>query len=132
MSGTIQNNPGPRRPLYLPSRNTTARSHCRATRGASMSTRPTTTPARAPPGFRCATVTAAPAPIEPSRMNQAMTFDRTLTCACCCRRATTLFFLGMSGLLLGGARRLEPLEVLHDLGKRDADRRRVREEPVDE
>ena len=36
--GTIQKRPGPRRPMKRPSRRTTARSHCRATRGAATST----------------------------------------------------------------------------------------------
>src|SRR6478752_3799905 len=134
MSGMIQKSPGPRSPSYCPRRNTTARSHCRAMRGDSMRIKPTTIPMMMPCGLFWAALTARPAPIDTSRTSAATMLNRAFTCGVCCfgRAARAFAFLGMSGLLLGGARRLEPLEVLHDFGERDADRRRVSQQTVDE
>src|SRR5579883_2129404 len=45
MPGMIQNSPGPRRPVYFPSRRTTARSHCCAIWGDIAATHPWVHPA---------------------------------------------------------------------------------------
>ena len=47
----IQNKPGPRKPTYLPSRKTTARSHCRAIFGACASSNPNSNPTITPAGL---------------------------------------------------------------------------------
>jgi len=56
----IQNKPGPRKPTYLPSRRTTARSHCRATFGACESSNPRTNPTITAAGLNVNQVMSAP------------------------------------------------------------------------
>ena len=60
MNGTIQNSPGPRSPMNRPSRRTTARSHCFATRAACIRITPTTVITITGIGFPAATVPTSP------------------------------------------------------------------------
>src|SRR5215510_2798737 len=77
MNGTIQKRPGPRSPMYRPSRSTTARSHCRATRGACISVTPTMTITTSGTRFPEDAVPTTPAGTDPRRIAIAttLTFD---------------------------------------------------------
>src|ERR1044072_669219 len=80
-NGMIQNKPGPRKPTYLPSRRTTARSHCRATFGACESSSPRINPTITPMGLNVNQVASAPIKSGVSKTTADTTFTRGISVA---------------------------------------------------
>src|SRR5262245_33606233 len=93
---------------------------------------PSTRPVIIPAGFLCDALAASPLAIAPSRTKTEMTLTRRSTCGTGFVDALLRdLVLGISDVLLGIAR-LERLDVLHDVVKRDTDGRRVGEQSLDE
>src|SRR4029079_1785279 len=80
-NGMIQNKPGPRTPTYLPSRRTTARSHCRATFGACENSNPKINPTITPTGLNVNQVARAPSKSGVAKATADITLTRGVSVA---------------------------------------------------
>src|SRR5215217_5713482 len=123
----IQNRPGPRKPTYLPSRRTTARSHCRATLGACESRNPRISPTTIPAGFNVNQVARPPSRTGVSKATTDTTLTRGISVE------GTLFLVGIRlvdiliRLLLAPA-----LKLIQQVVERETHRTRFFQKAIDQ